>query len=201
MYFEYGKKEIDHLSKKCKKLGAAIARIGAIERAINPDLFGALVESIIGQQISAKAAATVCGRMRDIGGMDMGILHGLPIEQIQACGMSLRKAGYIKGIADAAHSGDIDFAAIAGMDDADIIKALSALHGVGIWTAEMLLIFSLSRPNVISYGDLAIRRGIMNLYGHKELNRERFNRYAARYAPYASVASLYLWELSHVHSL
>ncbi|NLY31532.1 MAG: DNA-3-methyladenine glycosylase 2 family protein, partial [Firmicutes bacterium] len=72
----------------------------------------------------------------------------------------------------------------------------TALPGVGVWTAEMLLIFSLNRPNILSYNDLAIRRGITNLYGLKELTRDQFEKYRARYSPYCSVASLYLWELS-----
>lgn len=75
-------------------------------------------------------------------------------------------------------------------------KEIEFFNGVGIWTAEMLLIFSLCRPDVVSYGDLAIRRGLMNLYDLKELPKEKFNRYRKRYSPYGSVASLYLWELS-----
>jgi len=73
---------------------------------------------------------------------------------------------------------------------------LTSLKGVGVWTVEMLLTFSLCRPNIVSYGDLAIRRGMMRLYGHTELPKECFERYAKRYAPYGSVASFYLWELS-----
>lgn len=110
--------------------------------------------------------------------------------------MTLRKAEYIKGIASAALTGEVDFSKLHTLTDEEIIKKLSSLNGVGIWTAEMLLIFSLCRPDVVSYGDLAIRRGMMNLYGLKELPKEKFNRYRKKYSPYGSVASLYLWELS-----
>ena len=195
-YFEYGETELAHLRKKDKKLGEAIDRIGMIKREVNPDIFSALVESVVGQQISSKAAATVCGRLNDLSSMDSHKLHALTAEEIQACGMSMIKAGYIKNIADAAVSKVIDFDTLPEKSDVEIIKALTAIKGVGLWTAEMLLIFSLMRPDVVSFGDLAIRRGMMNLYGLKELPKDKFQRYAKRYAPYGSVASLYLWELS-----
>jgi len=129
--------------------------------------------------------------------MDANRLNALPLEKIQSCGMSMRKAEYIKNIAEAAVNKTIDFDDFPNKSDCEIIKTLTAIKGIGIWTAEMLLIFSLMRPNVVSYGDLAIRRGMMTLYGLKELPKEKFARYAKRYAPYGSVASLYLWEMSH----
>ena len=110
--------------------------------------------------------------------------------------MTLKKAGYIKGIAEAAISGEVDFNKLHTLEDEEIIRKLSSLKGVGVWTAEMLLIFSLCRPDVVSYKDLAICRGMMNLYGLKELPKEKFERYRKRYSPYGSVASLYLWAIS-----
>ena len=108
----------------------------------------------------------------------------------------MRKSGYIKGLGDAAVCGDPDLLNLGGLPDDEIIKKLSSLHGLGIWSAEMLLIFSLRRPDVVSWGDLAIRRGMMNLYGLKSLSKEQFDRYRKKYSPYGSVASLYLWALS-----
>jgi len=195
-YFEYGETEISHLRKKDKKLGAVIDHIGMLKRSVNSDVFSSLVESIISQQISSKAANTVCKRLRELCGMDAERLAALSIEEVQSCGTSMRKASYVKGVAEAVVSKTLDIAALPQMSDEDIIKTLSALKGIGIWTAEMLLIFSLMRPNVVSYGDLAIRRGMMKLYKLKELPIEKFERYAKRYAPYGSVASLYLWHIS-----
>ncbi|WP_017414968.1 DNA-3-methyladenine glycosylase family protein [Clostridium tunisiense] len=195
--FKYGAKEIEYLKKKDKKLGAAIEKIGIIERKINPDPFKALVSSIVSQQISTKAAETVWNRFTNvIGVVTPENIEKVSLEEIQGCGMSLRKVGYIKGIAEAAISGEVNFGELNDLTDGEIIKKLSALKGVGVWTAEMLLIFSLCRPDVVSYGDLAIRRGMMNLYGLKELPKEKFERYRKRYSPYGSVASLYLWALS-----
>ena len=195
--FEYGEKEIDYLKSKDKKLGAAIDKIGIIKRKVTPDPFEALISSVVGQQISSKAAVTVWNRLVELlGSITPESISQADISKIQVCGMSQRKAGYIKGIAEAAISGEVDFDLLHTMIDEEIIKKLSSLHGVGEWTAEMLLIFSLNRPDVVSYKDLAIRRGMMNLYGLKELPKEKFDRYKKRYSPQGSVASLYLWALS-----
>jgi len=195
--FVYGQKEIDYLKLKDKKLGAAINKIGMIKREITPDPFIALVSSVVSQQISKKAAETVWNRLVTlIGSITPERIARLELAEIQSCGMSERKAGYIKGIADSALTGRVDFNGLQTLSDQEIIKTLSSLHGVGVWTAEMLLIFSLSRPDVVSFKDLAICRGMMNLYGLKELPKEKFERYRKRYSPYGSVASLYLWALS-----
>ncbi|MBP2022440.1 3-methyladenine DNA glycosylase/8-oxoguanine DNA glycosylase [Clostridium punense] len=196
-FFKYGEKEIEYLKKKDKKLGAAIEKIGMIQREITPNPFEALISSIVSQQISSKAAETVWNRFINvIGVVAPENIDKVSIEEIQGCGMSLRKVGYIKGIAEAAISGEVDFSTLHTLTDEEIVKKLSALKGVGVWTAEMLLIFSLCRPDVVSFGDLAIRRGMMNLYGLKELPKEKFERYKKRYSPYGTVASLYLWALS-----
>ena len=196
-YFQYGEKEIEYLKKKDKKLSRVIDEIGHIKRGINTDPFSAIIESIIGQQISTKAAVTVNARFKtNVGEITPENIKNKSLREIQRCGMSLRKAGYIKGVADAALSGQVDFNSLHLLSDEEIIRKLSSLSGVGVWTAEMILIFSLNRMDVISFNDLAIRRGMMKLYGHKELPKDRFAKYKKRYSPYASVASLYLWVIS-----
>ncbi|AFM41149.1 HhH-GPD superfamily base excision DNA repair protein [Desulfosporosinus acidiphilus SJ4] len=195
--FVYGQKEIDYLKRKDKKLGLAIDKIGFIRREIIPDPFTALISSIVSQQISNKAAETVWMRLTSlIPDLTPGSIARVPLSEIKACGMSERKAGYIKGIADSALNGAIDFQDINSLSDLDIISKLTSLRGVGVWTAEMILIFSLNRLDVLSFKDLAICRGMMNLYNLKELPKETFERYRKRYSPYGSVASLYLWALS-----
>jgi len=197
-FFEYGQEEIDFLKRRDEELGAVIDKIGFIQRGVTPNVFTALVQSILSQQISTKAAQTVCSRMEILlhhnitpqGIADAGL------DAIKSCGMSTRKASYLLGIAEAALTGRIDFDKLDTLTDAEIIKKLIALNGVGVWTAEMLLIFSLGRPDVVSYGDLAIRRGMMNLYGLQELSKEVFEKHRKDYSPYGSVASLYLWAVS-----
>ncbi|MBU2703942.1 3-methyladenine DNA glycosylase/8-oxoguanine DNA glycosylase [Sporomusaceae bacterium BoRhaA] len=195
--FEYGSNEIAHLKRKDKKLAAAIDSIGMIQREITPDPFTALVSSIVSQQISKKAAETVWNRLSVIvGRITPENIVRVSLTDIQSCGISIRKAGYVQEFANATIAGVVNFDKLHTLSDEEIIKKLSSLHGVGVWTAEMLLIFSLCRPDVVSYGDLAVRRGMMNLYGLKVLTKEKFDRYRKRYSPYGSVASLYLWELS-----
>lgn len=195
--FPYGQAEIDHLKRRDKKLGAAMDQLGMIERAVTPDLFAALLRSIVAQQISTKAVDTIWGRLRGkVGEVTPEGVASLDVADIQQCGMSMRKAGYIKGIAGAAARGEVDLARLPDLADEEIIATLSSLPGVGVWTAEMLLIHSLCRPDVVSWGDLAIRRAVMTLYGLKTLTRVQFDRYRKRYSPHGTVASIYLWALS-----
>jgi DNA-3-methyladenine glycosylase II len=195
--FRYGSTELDHLKRKDKKLAAAIERIGTIECEVIPDLFTALINNIVGQQISNAASATVWGRMKDrFGEITPERLDSAALEEVQQCGLSFRKAGYIKETSRAVAAGEIDLSSLAELPDGDVIRRLSSLRGVGEWTAEMLLIFSMERPDVVSRGDLAIRRGMMTLYGRKILDDDAFGRYARRYSPFGSTASLYLWEIA-----
>jgi len=219
LYFPYGEKEIDYLRKKDKKLSTLIDCVGMIQRRVNPCPFSSLIESVVAQQISTKAAATVFSKLVAACGagtlpamcslevnqektirvpLTPDALNTLSVEEIQSCGMSMVKANYIKNIAIAAVNKTVDFSTLPNKSDKEIIETLTAIKGIGIWTAEMLLIFSLMRPDIVSYGDLIIRRSIMQLYGHKELPKERFMRYVKRYSPYGSVASLYLWALAAI---
>jgi DNA-3-methyladenine glycosylase II len=195
--YKYGRLEIEYLKKKDKRLGLAIERFGMIERRVIPDLFAALVNSVVAQQISVKAADTVWRRLQDCcGDINPRNIVAADKEHMQRCGLSMRKAGYIKGIGEAAVQGRLKLSELHELPDCDVVKRLSALPGIGVWTAEMLLIFSLQRPNVLSWGDLGIQRGMMSLYGHRKLDRSQFERYRKRYSPHGSVASLYLWKVA-----
>lgn len=195
--FSYGPTELNHLIRKDKKMAGVIEQIGLIERKVIPDPFEALIHSIVGQQIAAKAATTVWNRILiRCGNISPQALCLIGAEQIQQCGLSMRKARYIHGISHAVVQQELDFSDFPTLSDHEIVKRLAALNGVGIWTAEMLLIFSLQRPDVVSWGDLAIRRGMMTLYGLSKIEKPQFDKYRKRYSPYGSVASLYLWALA-----
>jgi DNA-3-methyladenine glycosylase II len=197
MYFDYSEKETEYLKRKDKKLGAAIDAIGHINREIDVDLFSSVVHHIVGQQISSAALKTVWARLNGkLGVITADTLCAVSREDIQASGITFKKADYIKDFAEKVQSGEFDVDALRDMPDEKVIKALSALKGIGVWTAEMLLIFCLQRPDVMSFGDLGIQRGLRLLYHHKEIDRERFNKYAQRYSPYGTVASLYLWAIA-----
>lgn len=116
---------------------------------------------------------------------------------LQSLGLTFRKVEYIKDFAQKVHLGVFDLNAIERMDDNDAIKELTKLKGIGVWTAEMILLFCLERPDIFSYDDLAIRRGLCMLYHHKSISSKLFERYRKRFHPYCSVASLYLWKVSN----
>lgn len=196
-YFKYGNKEMDYLKERDPILGAAIDRIGFVKREVNPDIFSALISSIISQQISTKAAITVKNRLLElVGEIKPENIIKLDLEEIQKCGMSMRKADYINSIAEAVISKAVDLNNLNKLSDGEVIKELTKLKGVGEWTAEMLLIHSLQRPNVLSFKDLGIRRGLMRLYSLDHISKDGFEVYRNRYSPYNTVASIYLWKIS-----
>ena len=163
-FFRYGDKETEYLKRRDKRLAEVIEKVGKIERTVIPDLFVALVHSIVGQQISTRAHETIWARMK----------HGL--REIV--------------------SGEFDIQALETLPDEEVCAKLTELEGVGVWTAEMLMIFSMQRPDVFSFQDLAIIRGLRMTYRHRSIDRTKFDRYRKRYSPYASVASLYLWAVA-----
>ncbi len=196
-YFQYGEKEIEYLKRVDKRLAAVIDQVGMLERAVIPDLFTALVHSIIGQQISTKAHQTIWERIeRDLVEVSPVVMDGLSLEKLQQFGITFKKAAYIKSAARKVLTGEFDLSLLHAMPDEEVCVRLSGLDGIGVWTAEMLMLFSMQRPNVLSYGDLAIIRGLRMVYRHREIDRKRFDKYRKRYAPYASVASLYLWAVA-----
>ena len=196
-YFIYGQKEIDFLSRKDKRLAAAMERIGPIQREVRPDLFDALMHSIVGQQIATKAQQTVWARLvLALGEVTPETIDGAETATLQGVGLSFRKVAYMKAAARKVLLGELDVEALRLMDDASLCATLCALDGVGVWTAEMLMLFSLQRPDVLSFGDLAILRGLRMLHRHREVSRDRFETYRRRYSPYGSAASLYLWAIA-----
>lgn len=196
--FRYSEKETRWLAARDPVLGKAIAKIGPLRREVIPDLFEALARSIVNQQISDKAARTIWGRLETrIGEVTPATVARLEPEDLHGCGMSLRKAGYLQCAACAASEGRLSAEEFAGLPDDEVIRRLTALPGVGVWTAEMLMIFSMQRPDVVSFGDAAIRRGIMRLYGLQTLGRTEFDVYRSRWSPHGSVASFYLWAVAH----
>lgn len=197
MYFEYSEKEIEFLISRDRLLGAAISKIGPIYREVDSDIFSATVHHIIGQQISTRAQATIWQRLCDrLGAVNSDSICSLESDELQKLGMTFKKAEYIKDFAEKVRTGEFDIEVLESLPDEEVIKELSALKGIGVWTAEMIMIFCMKRPNVVSFGDLAIHRGMRMLYHHKQIDKKTFAKYAKRYSPYGSVASLYLWAIA-----
>ena len=198
-YFPYGQVELDYLCAADKCLAKVIRSVGKIEREINSDVFEALISSIIGQQISGKVAAIVKQRLSQKvnGCITPQNISSLSWEELKNCGLSGQKVRYISAAATTAIEGKIDFEGLKNLSDEDVISKLTALSGVGRWTAEMLLIFSLCRPNIISYADFGIRKGMQILYHLDTIDKNTFQRLTIPYHPYATVASFYLWYVAN----
>ena len=195
--FQYGEKELSYLAARDPRMAEVIAAIGPIEREVHPDLFSALVNCIVGQQISTKAQTTIWNRVLDVfGQVTPEAIAACSDDELQAVGITYRKVGYIKGAATRVLSGEIDLAALNNLSDDEVCRQLSAFPGIGVWTAEMLMTFSMQRPNIMSYGDLAIQRGLRMVHHHRRITPQLFAKYQRRYSPYGSVASFYLWEVA-----
>lgn len=198
MYFRYGTEETEYLKKKDPKLGEIIERIGHIDREIDPDLFSSVIHQIVGQQISTKAQETIWNRIQEqLGEVNANTVLNAGADKLQSFGISFRKADYILDFAKKVQEGEFDLEAIWEKTDEEVIRELSALRGIGVWTAEMLLLFCMERQNVLSYDDLAIQRGLRMVYHHRKIGKKLFEKYRRRYSPYGSVASLYLWAVSN----
>lgn len=197
MFFVYGGEETEYLKLKDKKLAEVIERVGLIDRPVDTDLFSSVVHHIIGQQISTKAQATIWGRMCDaFGEVTPETVGGADVNFLQSMGMTFRKAENIKDFSQKILTGEFDLEAVASMPDEKAILALSSLKGIGVWTAEMILLFCLQRPDIFSYGDLAVLRGIRMVYHHRKIDRKLFEKYRRRFSPCCSVASLYFWAVA-----
>ncbi|CAK7023655.1 MAG: hypothetical protein PEGG_00975 [Paraeggerthella hongkongensis] len=195
--FQYGEEETAYLAARDPRMAEVIAAVGHIEREVHPDLFAALVNSIVGQQISTKAQETVWNRMLDaFGTVSPEIIALRSEDELQSVGITYRKAGYIKSAAERVLAGEIDLEELHGLPDDEVCRRLSELPGIGVWTAEMLMLFSMQRPDIMSYGDLAIQRGLRMVHHHRRITPQLFARYRRRYSPYGSVASLYLWAVA-----
>lgn len=188
---------LPYLAKKDKRMAAAIEEIGLTMRPGVEGLFVGLVSSIIGQQISIKAADSIWRKLEAaMGEITPERLVQAGMDELRACGLSSRKAEYVHGVAEAVTSGALDLNALERAEDEEVIRELVKLRGVGRWTAEMLLIFSLQRQDVMSYDDYGLRSGLCRLYHHHDMPRERFERYRKRFSPYGTAASLVLWEIA-----
>ena len=197
MYFEYGDTETDFLKAKDQKLAQVIERVGHINRPVDDNLFSSVIHHIIGQQISTAAQKTIWKRAKEkYGGLTPEILAKTSVEDLQSLGVTFKKAEYIKNFVEKVQSREFDLKGVAEMPDKDAIKALTSLKGIGTWTAEMILLFCLKRPDILSYDDLAIQRGMRMLYHRRTIDKKLFEKYRRRYSPYGSVASLYLWAIA-----
>ncbi len=195
--FQYGEKEIDYLRSRDPRMAEVIDKIGVVRRRVIPDVFAALVHSIVGQQISTKAHESIWRKVEEtVGEVSPKNILAISPELLQSVGISFRKVEYIRDAARRFESGEFDVLSFDSMSDEQVIEKLTQLKGVGVWSAEMLMLFSMQRPDVLSFGDLAILRGLRMIYHHRRIDRRLFEKYRRRFSPCNSVASLYLWAVA-----
>lgn len=188
-------------------MAALIERIGEIDLATRlrrrqeerpADAYGALLRAIVGQQLSTKAARTIYLRVLDLFGGATPSPERLleaPEEDLRGCGLSGRKTEYVRDLAAHVLSGELELDRLEELSDEEVIAEIVAVRGLGQWTAEMFLIFHLRRPDVLSGGDLGIRKAVQAEYGLEAMPAPaRVLEIGEPWRPHRSLASLYLWE-------
>lgn len=188
-------------------MAALIERIGKIDIATRlrrrseerpADAYGALLRAIVGQQLSTKAARTIYGRVCELFGGSTPAPEQLleaSEEDLRACGLSGRKVEYVRDLASHVLAGELELDKLDALPDEEVIAEIVAVRGLGQWTAEMFLLFHLERPDVLSGGDLGIRKAVQIEYELDEMpSPTRVLEIGEAWRPHRSLASLYLWE-------
>jgi DNA-3-methyladenine glycosylase II len=188
---------LKHLRRVDPHLRAVIERIGPCGLTPRPDRFGTLVNSIVAQQISSKAAAAINQRLQALGGQPHQPARLLDLGEpaIRSVGLSASKARYVLNLAEAVATCALPLDAFDdSWDDAAIVASLTSIKGIGVWTAEMFLIFSLNRPDVLPAHDLGVRIALRDRHGLTELPRPKeCHALAEIWRPYRTIASWYIW--------
>ena len=188
------------LMRRDPVLRAIIARYGAcgIKTGREADIFCGLVESIVSQQLSTKAAATIYGRLRALmpqcGVPTPDAIQLQSDEALRGVGLSRQKVSYVRDLSQRVINGSLKTDAFATLADDEVIAQLTQIKGIGRWTADMILIFRLARPDVLPVGDLGIVKAVQKAYGlRKTPDAKRLLKIGEPWRPYRSIASWYLW--------
>ena len=198
------RKAILHLKKSDPVLRSIIESIGACRMEFGPPEFASLAESIVYQQLHGKAAATIFKRFAAAAGVPLtpaGILK-LSDEQLRAVGLSKQKSSYMKDLAIKTRDGLLDFSKLPGMPDQEVIKHLTQVKGIGVWTAHMFLIFTLKREDVLPTGDYGVQAAMKKHYRKRKMPKPKdMEKIARAWSPYRSVACWYLWRSLDIKTL
>jgi len=184
-----------HLRKSDPILRGVIRKAGPFQLSLRHDRFHALSHAIVSQQISGKAARSIWEKLKTIAApLSAEGLREFTAEELRPAGLSRQKASYLLDLAKHVSEGRLRLNQMGRLSDEEVIESLVAVKGIGVWTAQMFLIFSLGRLDVLPHGDLGVRMAIQKLYNLNELpDRETCHRIAEPWRPYASIASWYCW--------
>ena len=198
------RKAINHLRKCDPIMAGIVTRVGRCCIEYGPPEFHSLAESIVYQQLNGKAAFTIFKRFTALAGDPItpkGILK-LTDEQLRSVGLSKQKSSYLRDMAERATRGELDFSKLHEMSDDAVIEHLTQVKGVGTWTAQMFLMFTLKRENVLPTGDFGIRMAIKKHYKKRKLpNPLQMEKVAKAWEPYRSIACWYLWRSLDVKTI
>ena len=198
------RKAIHHLKKSDPVLRAVIDRVGPCRMEFGSPEFASLAETIVYQQLNGKAAVTIFNRFAALAGEPLtpeGVLK-LTDEQLRSVGLSKQKASYLKDLSAKTAAGLLDFARLPELPDEEVIKHLTQVKGIGVWSAQMFLMFTLKRPDVLPTGDYGIQAAIKKHYKKRKMPKpDVMEKIARPWAPYRSVACWYLWRSLDIKTL
>lgn len=190
MSFKYTQKDIDAICVKDPILCEYIKKVGFLKRPLRSDLFESLMNAIISQKISIKAAKTIELRLLHLVKIiTPKTIRKLDIDEIQSIGITFKKANYIKNVAQ--HFIENDYSVLFDKKDEEILQTFIKFEGIGKWTIEMLLLHTFERSDILSYQDIAIRRGIERMYDIALLDKKTFDKIKDNLSHYGSIASVY----------
>lgn len=188
--------EVKHLLQKEPLFLPWVNKIGDVVRIGNDDAYTSLIDSILAQQVSGSAAASITKRFSDKFNYEAKAIVYASIDDLRACGISGNKAKYIQGIAKAKLDKTVPFEQLHEKSDQEIAQHLLKLKGVGPWTVDMMLIFTFFRKDVLSYPDFGIRKGICRLYGIDTLDQKCYEQIRTKLSPHLTLASFWFWEIA-----
>jgi DNA-3-methyladenine glycosylase II len=187
----------DHIRKSDPVLAPVLDSHGVLKFTAEGDLFESLVESILSQQLAGAAASSIIRRVRAIypeGRLDADALYRTPARKLRSAGVSPQKLSYLRDLSKRVSKGAVELEALREMEDEEIIRTLDEVRGIGPWTVQMLLIFTLGRTDVLPVDDLGVRKGVQGVYHLRDMPKKaEIERIGESWRPYRSVASLYLW--------
>lgn len=192
---------VKELGESDPQMNKLIEIVGNVTVSTRPDFFKSLVRSIVGQQISVQAASTIFGRLETLfeNRLEPAAILEVSDEQLWTTGLSRQKIKYLRDLTAKAYDNTINFNQMDDMDNTSAIKLLTSIKGIGKWTAEMFLIFSLGRMNVLAVDDIGIQRGAKWLYEVDKSERRRvLLDKKPVWDPHLTIASFYLWEVVHL---
>lgn len=193
---------LDHLNRSDPVLAAIIDRVGPCTISYREPTFETLARAIVFQQLNGKAARTIWQRLLDAAGgepLTPDAVRRVRMPTLRRAGLSRQKATYVRELARHTADGTLDFAALPAMSDDEVIAALTQVKGIGLWSAQMFLIFALRRPDVLPVGDYGVRAAIKKLYRKRKLPTPRdMEKLARNWRPHCSVACWYLWRSQDV---